>query len=397
LDTFTPTQLPPGRKAIPCKWVFKVKRSEKGELIKYRARLVSKGFRQIAGKDFDEVFTPVSKHATFRMLLSIFASDDLELHQIDIMTAFMSGEIREELYMQSSPGWSDSTMVWRLHKGVNGLKQAARAWNEKLAKTVSKLGFHSSKGDPSLFISGTSPHATYLLCYVDEILIVGQSATIAQFKRAISKEFECEDMGEENLFLGIKIIRNRTTGELWLGQPHYTLEIIKRAGLDECRPRKTPVDANLSLSKYTGEKDSKALELYQELIESLPYLSGCTRPDIAQAVGVLSRFMSAPTDFHLSAAKQVVRYLAGTVNLGLQFSRGANVLNGYCDADYAGDIDKRKSTSGHVFLINGTVISWASKLQPAIAMSTCEAEFVAAANATKEALWLKTLLGDFTG
>jgi hypothetical protein len=397
LGTFTPTQLPPGRKAIPCKWVFKVKRNEKGELIKYRARLVAKGFRQIAGKDFDEVFAPVSKHATFRMLLSIVASEDLELHHIDIKTAFMNGEIHEELYMQPPPGWSDSTLVWRLHKGVNGLKQAARAWNEKLTKTVNNLGFHSSKGDPSLFISGKSPHATYLLCYVDDILIAGQTATIENFKRAISKEFECEDMGEANLFLGMKIIRNRAAGELWLGQPHYTLEIIKRAGLDECRPRKTPMDANVSLSKDSGEKDPKVVEPYQELIGSLLYLSGCTRPDIAQAVGVLSRFMSAPSDVHLSAAKQVIRYLASTVNLGLQFSRGENVLIGYCDADYAGDVDKRKSTSGHVFLVNGTAISWASKLQPTVAMSTCEAEFVAAANAAKEALWLKTLLGDFTG
>jgi hypothetical protein len=128
----------------------------------------------------------------------------------------------------------------------------------------------------------------------------------------------------------------------------------------------------------------------------LLYLSGCTRPDIAQAIGVLSRFISAPTDVHVSAAKQVVRYLAEKVNLGLQSSKGENFLIGYCDADYAGDIDKRKSTSGHVFFIIGTAISWASKLPPTIAMSTCEAEFVAAANAAKEALWLETLLGDFT-
>jgi hypothetical protein len=123
------------------------------------------------------------------------------------------------------------------------------------------------------------------------ILIAGQTETIESFKRSISEEFECEDMGEANLFLGMKITRNRSTGELWLGQPHYTLEIIKRAGLNECRPRKTPMDANLSLSKDSGEKDPKVVEPYQELIGSLLFLSGCTRPDIAQAVGVLSRFM----------------------------------------------------------------------------------------------------------
>jgi hypothetical protein len=214
LGTFTPTQLPPARKAIPCKWVFKVIRNDLGELLKYRARLVAKGFRQIAGKDFDEVFAAVSKRAFFRMLLSIVASDDRELHHIDTQTAFMNGEIHEELYRQPPSGWSKSTMVWRLHKGVNGLKQAARAWNEKLTKTVNRLGFHSSTGDPSLFISGKSPHAAYLPYYVDDILIAGQSAPIANFKGAIANEFQCEDMGEANLFLGMKIIRNRSTGEL---------------------------------------------------------------------------------------------------------------------------------------------------------------------------------------
>jgi hypothetical protein len=397
LGTFTPTTLPPGRKAIPCKWVFKVKRDAKGDLIKYRARLVAKGFRQIAGKDFDEVFAPVSKHATFRVLLSIVASNDLELHHIDIKTAFMNGDIQEEIYMEPPPGWGNGSAVWRLHKGVNGLKQAARAWNEKLTATLKQLRFHPSKSDASLFISGAPPKAVYLLCYVDDILIAGDIESIVHIKRAIAKHFKCDDMGEAKLFLGMKILRNRLKKELWLGQPHYVLEIIERAGLSECKPRKTPIDVNLTLSKDLGEQKPEVLDKYQELVGCLLYLTGCTRPDIAQSVGVLSRFMSAPTDAHMSAAKQVIRYLAGTTSLGLKFSQGENKLLGYCDADYAGDVDKRKSTSGQVFLLNGTAISWASKLQPTIAMSTCEAEFVAAATAAKEALWLKTLLADFTG
>jgi hypothetical protein len=195
----------------------------------------------------------------------------------------------------------------------------------------------------------------------------------------------------------MKIIRDRFKRELWVGQPHYVQEILNRFGMDACRPRKTPLDANLNLSKDTGKQDESLLGPYQELIGCLLYLTGCSRPDLAQSVGLLSRFMSAPTDMHFSAAKQVLRYLAGTSQLGLKFSGGENYLVGYCDADYAGDVDKRKSTSGFVFIMNGAAISWASKLQPTVAMSTCEAEFVAAANAAKEALWLKTLLSDFTG
>jgi Reverse transcriptase (RNA-dependent DNA polymerase) len=378
--------------------VFKIKRNEKGQILKYRARLVAKGFKQIAGQDFSEVFAPVSKHATFRMLLSIVASNDLELHHIDVKTAFMNGELQEEIYMQPPPGWEGtSSMAWRLHKGVNGLKQAARAWNEKLTATVQKLGFNPSNSDVSLYISGTPPNACYLLCYVDDILIAGSMSKVESVKRQIAEIFKCDDMGQASLFLGMKIIRNRAQRKLWVGQSHYVLEILERAGLKDCRPRKTPLDANLTLSKDAGEPAPDSLDEYQELVGCLLYLTGCTRPDIAQSVGVLSRFMSAPTNVHMSSVKQVIRYLAGTVHLGLEFSEGKNEIVGYCDADYAGDIDKRKSTSGYVFLMNGASISWSSKLQPTVAMSTCEAEFVAAANAAKEVLWLASLLGDFTG
>jgi hypothetical protein len=204
-------------------------------------------------------------------------------------------------------------------------------------------------------------------------------------------------MGDAQLFLGMKIVRDRFKHELWLGQPHYAKEILERFGIAECRVRKTPIDSNLSLSKDSGTQDESILGPYQELIGCLLYLTGCSRPDLAQSVGVLTRFMSAPTNVHMDGAKQVLRYLSGTTQLGLKFTGGENYLTGYCDADYAGDVDKRKSTSGFVFLMNGAAISWASKLQPTVAMSTCEAEFVAAANAAKEALWLKTLLSDFTG
>jgi hypothetical protein len=287
--------------------------------------------------------------------------------------------------------------VWKLHKGVNGLKQAARAWNKKLTHTVKQLDYHPSRSDISLYISGTPPRASYILCYVDDILLAGDIQTVTRTKQALAKYFKCDDLGEANLFLGMKIIRNRSQRILWLGQPHYTLEILDRVGLRDCRPRGTPLDANLSISKDSGEQKPEVLSQYQELVGCLLYLTGCTRPDIAQAIGLLSRFMSAPTDVHLNAVKQVLRYLAGTANLGLQFSHGNNMLTGYCDADYAADLDKRKSTSGYAFLLNNAAISWASKLQPTVAMSTCEAEFVAAASAAKEGLWLKTLLSDFTG
>jgi Reverse transcriptase (RNA-dependent DNA polymerase) len=272
--TFSHAKLPPGRKAIPCKWVFKIKRNEKGQILKYRARLVAKGFKQIAGQDFSEVFAPVSKHATFRTLLSIVASNDLDLHHIDVKTAFMNGDLQEEIYMQPPPGWEgESSTVWRLHKGVNGLKQAARAWNEKLTTTVQKLGFHPSNSDVSLYISGTPPNACYLLCYVDDILIAGSLSMVERVKRQIADIFKCDDMGQASLFLGMKIIRDRAQRKLWVGQSHYVIEILERAGLKDCRPRKTPLDANLSLSKDSGEPAPESLDEYQELVGCLLYLT----------------------------------------------------------------------------------------------------------------------------
>ena len=362
--TLSQATLPPGRKAIPCKWVFKIKRDEKGELIKYRARLVATGFKQIAGKDFSEVFAPGSKHATFRMLLSNVASQDLALHHIDIKTAFMNGELLEEIYMQPPPGWDSSLHVWKLHKGVNGLKQAARAWNQKLKETVKQLGYRPSNSDVSLFSKGTASNANYMLWYVDDILLAGDLPTITRIKQAIARHFKCDDLGDANLFLGMKIIRNRSQRTLWLGQPHYALEIIERAGLSDFGSRCTPLDPNLQISKDLRERSPEILTRYQELVGCLLYLTGCTRRDIAHAVGFLSRFMSAPTDVQLNAGKQVLRYLVGTVHLGIQYSKGAYVVTGYCDADYAADLDKRKSTSGYVFMLIGAAISWASKLQP---------------------------------
>lgn len=315
------------------------------------------------------------------------------MHQIDIKTAFLNGELHEGIYMQPAPGFNAGGRVWKLQKALYGLKQAARALNEKFTTTLRTLGFVSAKGDSSLFVSQNPRNKVFLLCYVDDILIAGKVDSVTRIKTAMSQRVKCHDMGGADLFLAMKIVRNHPQRSLWVGQSHYTKEILDRVGMSDARSRRAPLDANLSLSKDSGiaSRGPDILGTYQELIGCLLYLSGCTRPDIAQAVGVLSRFMSAPPDQHMKSAKQVLKYLLSSYQLGLVFSGGDNTWKGKCDADYAGDIDKRKSTSGFVFLMNIAAICWASKLQPTVAMSTCEAEFVAAANAGKEALWLKTL------
>jgi hypothetical protein len=199
-------------------------------------------------------------------------------------------------------------------------------------------------------------------------------------------------MGEVSTFLGIGISRDRPNRSLSMSQSRYITDVLGKYNMLDARPRSVPLCVSTPL-----QRDGRPLEpgySFSELIGSLLYLSICTRPDIAQAVGALARYMSAPTQEHWTAALGILRYLNGTRDYRLTFS-GCSDLVGYCDSDYAGNVDTRKSTTGFTFLLGGGVISWCSKLQPTVATSTCEAEYIAAAAATKEALWLRKLMSDF--
>jgi hypothetical protein len=232
----------------------------------------------------------------------------------------------------------------------------------------------------------------YLLTYVDDILIItGDETAMADTKTKIKATFEARDMGPASFFLGMDIYRDRQARSITLGQSRLTADVLDKYGMAECKPLSTPLRAATKLTK-DGEPLDTAIYPYSQLIGSLMYLSVCTRPDISQAVGALARYMAAPTTTHWQAAKGVLRYIAGTPTNGITFS--GLELNGYCDADYAGDIDSRRSTTGYVFTMGGGAISWSSRLQPTVAASTTEAEYMAAAYAIKEGLWLRTLLSE---
>lgn len=193
----------------------------------------------------------------------------------------------------------------------------------------------------------------------------------------------------------MEILRDKTAGIVKVTQQKATTDIVQRYGLASAKTKNTPLTTAVKLGRDEGEALDTSKYPYSELVGSFLYLSVCTRADIAQAVGALARFMAKPTMTHWTAAKGIVRYLAGTIDHGIIFTRGGkNLLIGYCDADYAGDIDTRRSTTGYVFVLNGGVVSWSSKLQVTVAASTTEAEYMAAASAVKEALWLRKLLTD---
>lgn len=395
-QTWELVDLPSDQKPIPVKWVYKKKLKSDGSLERYKARLVVKGFRQKEGIDYKEVYAPVSKHATLRTLLSVVAAEDLELHQLDVKTAFLNGELEEMIFINQPEGFiQDNSKVYRLKKALYGLKQAPRAWNARLKIELDKLGFTQSLADPGLFILRKNEDPVYLLVYVDDLLLASASlALINSVKSNLSRAFEIHDLCDAQFFLGMQILRNRSEKTLKLFQSKYALEVVTRFGLADSNPRSLPISPSNPLSSST---DSSAVNgtLFMEIIGSLMYLAVCTRPDLSYVVGLLSRFASKPSLEHINIAKGVLRYVLGTFELGLVFTSAKPGLQCFCDANYAADVDCRRSTSGLILLLNGGPVSWASKLQPTVAASTTEAEYISAAFATKEILWLKSLLFDF--
>jgi hypothetical protein len=333
----------------------------------------------------------VSKYSTVRTVLALAAAEDLEMHQLDIKTAFLYGELEEEVWIEQPPGYETGGpyQACHLRKSLYGLKQAPRVWHNKLSTALDTMGFKPSAADPALFTKSETT-AVYLLTYVDDILVItADTEALAEAKTQLLHIFEGRDLGPATFYLGMDIHRDRLARTISLGQSRLTADLLEKYGMAECKPLSVPLSPAAKLSKDGEPLDTTAYG-YSQLIGSLMYLSVCTRPDIAQAVGALARYMASPTAAHWQAAKGVLRYIAGTPGFGITFN-GLG-LAAYCDADYAGDLDSRRSTTGYVFTLGGGAISWSSRLQPTVAASTTEAEYMAAAYAIKEGLWLRNLL-----
>lgn len=395
-NVFEWSDLPPGRKALPSRWVFKIKRTQTGAVEKYKSRIVAKGFMQQEGVDYHDVFAPGSSLTTLRMLLSIAADQDLELHQLDVKTAFLNGDLQEEVYLMPPTGAKGVPgKVWRLKKALYGLKQAAQAWHVKLKEALLGAGIVVSAADPCLYVAAVNGAKVYLFVHVDDALIVGNGPGVASVKATFKKLFEARDLGDASLFLGLEIVRDRNAGLLWLGQSTYALNVLRAYNMTACGSRGLPLDANQQLigdGKSLGDSVP-----YSAAVGSLLYLAGCTRPDLALSVNMHARFVSAPKIHHWQSLKGVFRYLSATSELGLVYRKKGGSLVGFSDADYAGDPVKRRSTSGYAFLRAGGAVLWGSKLQPTVAASTCEAELIAGSRAVKEALYLRKVVYDFVG
>lgn len=387
--------LPPNRSAIGCKWVFKVKTKPDGSVDKYKARLVAKGFHQCEGFDFSETFSPVIKPVTIRLVLTIAVSQKWCIRQIDVNNAFLNGILREEVYMAQPPGFENSNrhLVCKLDKALYGLKQAPRAWFERLAEVLSNLGFHSSRCDQSLFTRTHGAEILYILVYVDDIIITGNSTTqISKTIATLNKEFSLKDLGTLSYFLGIQV-HLRPTGELILSQGKYIRDLLKKAGMSTAKGTNTPMVTGLKLYK-DGEHVFSDPHKYRSIVGALQYAT-ITRPEISFAVNKVCQFMQSPLDEHWKAVKRILRYLAGTLSFGLTLRPSlSRLLLAYCDADWASDCNDRRSTTGFCIFFGPNLVSWSSKKQLTVSLSSTESEYRSMASVVSDLMWIKSLLSE---
>ena len=390
------TTLPPGKKGIGCKWVYKVKTNSGGSIERYKARLVARGFDQKFGSDYDETFCPVVRLESLRTLIALSSQRGLELHHVDVQTAFLNGTLQEDIYMKQPEGYEkqgEEDLVCKLSKSIYGLKQSSRCWNTALDAHLKRMGFAQLKSDPCIYASG-GEDTFYIGVYVDDMILAGKNeAKMRSVKEELTSRFDIKDLGKLSYFLGMSIVQDQEKKETWIGQPTYAEKLLTKMGMSDCKPVKTPADPANRLVKAAEDEQAVDQQLYQSLVGGLMYLATCTRPDIAYTVGMLARFSSKPNQTHWVAAKRVLRYLKGTMNFGLIYSGDPGVL-GYSDADWAGDMDDRKSTSGYMFQIAGGPVSWRSKKQDTVALSTAEAEYVALSSAAQECVWMRRLVSE---
>ena len=394
-DTWELVPKPKTCKPVTCKWVYRLKKKPDGTIDRYKARLVARGFSQSYGLDYEETFSPVAKMVTVRSIFSLASFKSWKIWQLDVKNAFLYGELDREVLMEQPPGFVSKEFphhVCLLKKALYGLKQAPRAWYGKVAQYFIFCGFTVADSDSSLFVKTESKGHLLVLLYVDDMLITGENeAEISRLRNDLSIRFEMKNLGEIGCFLGLEV--KKTCQGFFISQKSYAKNLLERFGMGESNGIATPMEPYLKLNKEEGEllKDERR---FRQLVGSLIYLT-TTRPEIAFPVSIISQFMQSPRTPHLDAAKRILRYVKYSLDYGLLYKRSSDfMLRGYTDADWAGDTNDRRSTSSYCFSTGSAMISWCSKKQSTVALSSTEAEYMAATIATQECIWLKRLIGD---
>lgn len=383
--TWELTDLPAGRKAISNRWIFKIKTN--GSDTRYKARLVIKGCQQKYMLDYFDTFSPMVRYTSIRLILATAVTHRLRLCQFDVKTAFLNGTLKEEIYMQQPLGFEDDTnRVCKLRKSLYGLKQASKCWNEDITKFLKKIGLEPTKADPCVFTK-KSGSIVFLALYVDDGLIAAsEESDIKRLLIYLQKRYEITTNEPKHL-LGMSIEREKD-GSILIHQDSYVHAILKRFHMSDVNPVATPAEMGLNFDEETSlEIKDKP---FREAIGSLIYLTTTTRPDLAFIVNKLSRYVEHPREIHWKGIKRIMRYLKGTSKHGIRYTKQESKLTLFSDADFANDLS-RKSVTGFVIKYAGGAVAWKSCKQATVSLSTAEAEYIAAAEATKELLWIRIL------
>lgn len=391
-NTWTLVKKTPNIKIIGCKWVFRIKDEPTGP--RYKSRLCAKGYSQTVGIDYQETFAPTVRYDSIRLLLSTAIQNNLKMIQLDVKTAFLYGELEETIFMSPPDGLlCEENMVCKLNKSLYGLKQAPRCWNSKFDSVLKKFGFVNSKADQCVYVGQVNKKKCYFCLYVDDgLLFSTDESALKVITEELNSIFEIKVLNTPRNFVGMQIeILNNC---IFIHQTQYIEQLLNKFNMNDANTNSVPVDPHMKLQKGDGEPEKNIP--YREAVGSLMHLAIVSRPDIMFAVSLVSRFLNCYNQMHWNAVKKIFKYLKASKDYGLCYTKTAqpSEIVGYSDADFANDLDTRRSVTGYVFIKNGAAVTWSSQKQQTVALSTTEAEFMAACAATKEAMWVKLLLSD---
>ena len=396
-------RIPEGIFPVGHKWVFVRKRNENNQVVRYKARLVAQGFTQRPGIDFDETYSPVMDGITFLYLISMAASMNLQMKLMDVVTAYLYGSLDANIYMKVPEGITVPNPTKRnmycvkLQRSLYGLKQSGRMWYNRLSDFLEEKGFLKNDDCPCVFIQKSNKGFCIISVYVDDLNVIGTTEDIEEASSYLKSEFEMKDLGKTTFCLGLQLEHNQEG--ILVHQSAYTKKVLEKFHHENAHPEHTPMmGRSLDIEKDPFRPREDGEELlgsgypYLSAIGALMYLANGTRPDIAFAVNLLARFSSAPTKRHWNGIKRILRYLRGTIDLGLYFQKKQDLnIIGYTDAGYLSDPHNALSQTGYVFLSGGTAISWKSAKQTMVATSTNHSEIIALYEAAKECTWLRRI------
>lgn len=393
--TFTVTTLPAGKKTVGGKWVYSIKRDVDGS-DKYKARFVAKGYSQVKGIDYGETFSPTASLTSVRVMLQKAAQENLLLHQMDVKTAYLHADLDYDIYMNPPEGYEekDDGVVYKLQKSLYGLKQSGRNWNRVLHDCLTDEGYKQNPADHCVYAKESKGDKVIIIIWVDDLIIAASNEVVLkEVKEMLCVRFKMKDLGILKHFLGIDF--SQSDGCVRMSQEKYIDKILQRFNMQDCKVRETPCEQKLEYSDDAVKMSD--VRTYREAVGSLIYLSTCTRPDLSFVVSRLSQHFAEPTEEQWVTVKHVLRYLKGTSTKGLSFNRDDSQklgIQAYSEADWASDASDRRSTTGYCVSLskNSSLVSWKTKKQPTVALSTCEAEYMALAATIQECLYLEQLL-----